>query len=344
MPPLLCGHRQRSCDSPPTGTFAGDITAVLAWPHPLIFCGRCHRRRGRIFRTRLSCRPRPPRLGGALQRRMRFGTLHAGRIGRHRRPDALSAAAFDIPRQAIGTPLMRFGSLQRFPAGAALCGVANSHTIPLRRCPPAQWLVPAVFRSRPNPRTVPLFAWPVSSSPAGVAGNGFRFGRRSHGSFAGFCLQPDVPGPRIWRSAPPGRSPLRERGSAHGILSFAVLLRRDSWRKAPRQPTCRLFDFAAPGRFSSQGPAGVFGSFCVPTSRGLSIAAPGFSVWPAVPSRHVGIGRYCLGLFLFQGCRARFAWHRRIACRRGSRHLASATGSRPYAGLDARLAARPIRS
>lgn len=29
------------------------------------------------------------------------------------------------------------------------------------------------------------------------------------------------------RSAPPGRSPLRERGSAHGILSFAVLLRRD---------------------------------------------------------------------------------------------------------------------
>jgi hypothetical protein len=37
MPPLLCGHRQRSCDSPPTGTFAGDITAVLAWPHPLFF-------------------------------------------------------------------------------------------------------------------------------------------------------------------------------------------------------------------------------------------------------------------------------------------------------------------
>jgi hypothetical protein len=32
------------------------------------------------------------------------------------------------------------------------------------------------------------------------------------------------------------------------------------------------------------------------------------------------------------------------ACRRGSRHLSPATGSRPYAGLDARLAARPIRS
>ena len=125
MPPLLCGHRQRSCDSPPTGTFAGDITAVLACPHPLRSCGHCHRRQGRIFRTGLSCRPRPLRLGGALQRRMRFGTLHAGRISRHRRPNALSAAAFDIPRQAIGAPLMRFISLQRFPAGAALCGVAT---------------------------------------------------------------------------------------------------------------------------------------------------------------------------------------------------------------------------
>jgi hypothetical protein len=85
-------------------------------------------------------------------------------------------------------------------------------------------------------------------------------------------------------------------------------------------------------------------SFCVPASRGLSIAASGRSGLPAVPSRRVGIGRYCLGLCLFQGCRARFALHRRIACRRGSRHLAPATGSRPFAGLDARLAARPIRS
>jgi hypothetical protein len=56
---------------------------------------------------------------------------------------------------------------------------------------------PCGFSLTAESSTVPLFAWPVSSSPAGVAGDSFCFGRRSRGSFAGFCLQPGVPGPRI---------------------------------------------------------------------------------------------------------------------------------------------------
>lgn len=53
-----------------------------------------------------------------------------------------------------------------------------------------------------------------------------------------------------------------------GFWSFAVFFRRDSWRKLPRQPTCRLLDFAAPGPFSTQGPAGVFSIFlCADQSR-----------------------------------------------------------------------------
>lgn len=164
---------------------------------------------------------------------------------------------------------------------------------------------PCGFSLTTESSTVPLFAWPVSSSPAGVAGDGFRFGRRSHGSFAGFCLQPDVPGPCMMS--------VRHRlaallcGSAAALMGFCpsqFCSGEISWRKVPRQPTCRLLDFAGPGLLSSQGPAGVFGSFCVPASRGLSIAAPGSSGSPAVPSRRVGIGRYCLGLCLFQGCRA----------------------------------------
>jgi hypothetical protein len=148
---------------------------------------------------------------------MGLGTLHAGHISRHRRPDALTAAALDVPRQAIGAPLMRFGSLQRFPAGAALCGVANSRTMPLRRCPPAQWLVPAVFRSRPNP--------PPSRSSHGrsvprrpvLLGTAFVSAAAHTGHSPAFVFSLAYRARASERSAPPGRSPLRERGSAHGI-------------------------------------------------------------------------------------------------------------------------------
>jgi hypothetical protein len=239
---------------------------------------------------------------------MRFGTLHAGRIGRHRRPDVLSAAALDIPRQAIGTPLLRFVSLQRLPAGAALCGVANSHTMPLRRCPPAQWLVPAVFRSRPNPppsrssrgRSFPRRPVLLGTAFASAAAH------TGHSPAFVFSLTYRARACRAFRTAWP--------------LSFAGARQR-SWDLILRSvaPASQLAEVSAATHLPFSRPCRAWAyvfprtgrcvrSFRVPTSRGLSIAASGFSGSPAVPSRHVGIGRYCLGLFLFQGCRARFAW------------------------------------
>jgi hypothetical protein len=127
---------------------------------------------------------------------------------------------------------MRFWPLQRLTARAALCGVASFRTIPLRRCPPAQWLALADFRSRPkSPPSAHL--WPVSSSPAVFLGTD---STRPPLSWVIRRLLSSA-----WRTGPMNASVRRglaallsRSGSARGVWSFAVLLRPVSARKAFR--------------------------------------------------------------------------------------------------------------
>jgi hypothetical protein len=127
---------------------------------------------------------------------------------------------------------MRFRPLQRLAVRAALCGAASFRTIPLRRCPPAQWLALAVFRSRPkSPPSAHL--WPVSSSPAVFLGTD---STRPPLSWVIRRLLSSA-----WRTGPMNASVrhglaalLSRSGSARGVLSFAVLLRPTSARKAFR--------------------------------------------------------------------------------------------------------------
>jgi hypothetical protein len=141
------------------------------------------------------------------------------------------------------------------------------------------------------------------------------------------------------RSARPCRSSQPKRQRSWGLVLRSFAPARQCAEGFPHHPTCRSIDSPGPGSVLSQGPAGVFGHrICRPIGAS-SIAAPGSSDRPAVPSRLVGIGRYCLGLRLFQGSRARFGSSPNCALA-GSRHLVPAAGSRSLAGLDARLRLR----
>lgn len=131
------------------------------------------------------------------------------------------------------------------------------------------------------------------------------------------------------RSAPPDRSPLRERGSAHGIWSFAVLLRRASGREnsasthLPFARPCRAWDFFFPGIGRC-----VRSCICRPVeacrSRLLGVPA----CQPCRPDTS-GAAATALDFSSSRVIGRDSRWRCPIACRRGSRHLAPATGSRP---------------
>lgn len=306
--------------------------------------GRCHRRRGRIFRTRLSCHPRST---AAWRSASASDALRHVACRAHRPPSpARCAVRRGIGHSATGH---RDASLEvRLPSAftGRCCAVRSrqlSHDAAstLSTCTVAR---PCGFSLTAESSTVPVFAWPVISSPAGVAGNGFRFGRRSHGSFAGFCLQPDVPGPCL--SSVPHRLAALLCGSAAALMGF------DPSQCCSGEPVGGSFRGNPPAVFSTLPCMGL----CLPKDRAVCsiiqsadqsrLVDRGFWVFRfasrTVPTRR---DRPLLPwTFPLPGLSGAIRVVLPNACRRGSRHLSPATGSRPYAGLDARLAARPIRS